>query len=140
MTILRVGQLVEFLAESRTERVLWIDRVGGGCYMIDVADPVAAPVFRKSEEMAQLFAGGLVRETLDDPWLAPISESSLSSAHKERRDKAWTMIRLSIGFEKPAIIGVQFPATLPVAEPVVQGVHGRVPRAPRSALMADAAA
>lgn len=102
MTILRVGQLVEFLAELRTERVLWIDRIGGGYYMIDVADPVAAPVFRKSEEMAQLFAGGLVRETLDDPWLAPISESSLSSAHKERRDKAWTMIRPLVD-QQPAV-------------------------------------
>ena len=47
---------------------------------------------------------------------------------------------VSIGFQFPAGIGLQFPATLAVAEPVVQGVHGRVPRAPRSALMADAAA
>jgi hypothetical protein len=40
---------------------------------------------------------------------------------------------LSIGFENPASIGVQFPATLWVVEPAVQGVHGRAPRAPRSA-------
>ena len=49
-------------------------------------------------------------------------------------------VLVSIGFQKPASIGVQYPATPKVAEPVVQGVHGRVPRAPRSALIADAAA
>lgn len=53
-------------------------------------------------------------------------------AQEQRGERTHIIAELSIGF--------QFPATLAVAEPVVQGVHGRVPRTPRSALMADAAA
>src|SRR4051812_45776854 len=40
---------------------------------------------------------------------------------------------MSIGFDTPVSIGVQFPATFWVVEPFVQRVHGRASRAPRSA-------
>lgn len=50
------------------------------------------------------------------------------------------MERCQSASKKPASIGVQYPAAPKVAEPVVQGVPGRVPRAPRSALITNAAA
>ncbi|WP_298376893.1 hypothetical protein [Azospirillum sp.] len=88
MTSLRVSQLVAFTAESRTERVLWIDRAGGGYYMIDIEDPAASPVFRKKGDVDRLFAEGLLKEVVDDPWLIPAREDELPTGHRERRDKA----------------------------------------------------
>lgn len=93
MTVLRVNQLVEFVDDARTERVLWIDRLASGYFMIDIKAHAAAPVFRKAEAIVQAFAEGRLRDVPADPFLFPATEEMLSDSHKARRDKAWAAIR-----------------------------------------------
>ena len=90
---LRLNQLVEFVDDARTERVLWIDRPAGGYFMIDIADSAASPIFREADQVAQLFAEGGARDVPDDPWLAAVNETAIAEQHKARRDKSWAMIK-----------------------------------------------
>jgi hypothetical protein len=106
MAFLSVGQLVEFVDENRTERVLWIDRSECGYVMIDIGGSSVVPVFRRIEEVSQLLAVKLAREVPEDPWMVLNNEASLPQAHKERRDKAWAMIRPLID-QQPAIFNAK---------------------------------
>nr|WP_295825951.1 Mu transposase C-terminal domain-containing protein [uncultured Azospirillum sp.] len=93
MTVLRINALLSFVAESRTERVLWLDPLGRGGFLIDIADDTAMPVFRSSEEIDRLRSDTLLADVTDDPWLAPLAEPTIPEGHRARRDAAWTLIR-----------------------------------------------
>lgn len=93
MTVLRINALLSFVAESRTERVLWLDPLGRGGFLIDIADDTAMPVFRSSEEIDRLRSDALLADVTDDPWLAPLAEPTIPEGHRARRDAAWTLIR-----------------------------------------------
>lgn len=102
MTTLRINALVGFVAESRTERVLWIDPLGRGAFLIDLGDEAAMPVFRPSEEIDRLRSDALLVDVTDDPWLAPLAEATIPEGHRARRDAAWALIRPLLA-EQPAI-------------------------------------
>jgi hypothetical protein len=102
MMNLRINQLIEFVDDARTERVLWGDRQARGYFTIDIAEPVASPIFRKADEIADLVAEGRARHTRNDPWSAPLNEDALSEDHKAKRDKSWEMIRRLVD-EQPSI-------------------------------------
>ncbi|QCN97445.1 transposase (plasmid) [Azospirillum argentinense] len=102
MTRLFVNTLLSFTAEGRTERVLWLDPLGRGCFMIDVDAAAAMPVFRRSEEIDRMRADVLLAEVIDDPWLAPLNEATIPEKHRARRDAAWSLIGPLV-VEVPAI-------------------------------------
>lgn len=102
MTSLIVNKLFLLTGEARTERVLWIDPLGRGCFTIDIDAGSAMPAFRRSEEFERLLADRLLEEVTDDPWIAPLSEDSIPEGHRARRDASWALIRPLI-LDQPAI-------------------------------------
>ncbi|MBF5096020.1 transposase [Azospirillum sp. INR13] len=111
MTLLRINALVGFVAESRTERVLWLDPLGRGGFLIDLDDGAAMPVFRSSEEIDRLRSDALLADVADDPWLAPLAEATIPEGHRTRRDAAWALIRPLV-VEQPDIFHPDRRATL----------------------------
>jgi hypothetical protein len=69
MKILQVNQLVNFVEDDRTERILWIDTNRFGYVLIDIASKKALPRYRMHSELeAQIDSGILrVREVLIKP-------------------------------------------------------------------------
>ncbi|WP_448208590.1 Mu transposase C-terminal domain-containing protein [Azospirillum sp. sgz302134] len=102
MNPLIINKLVTFVAEARTERVLWLDPLGRGCFMIDIDDGAAMPVFRRSEEIDRLRSDALLADVANDPWLAPLNEAAIPENHRAHRDAAWKLVRLLV-IEAPAI-------------------------------------
>lgn len=101
MREITVNQLLRFIDQGRTERVLWIDRLGRGAFVIDVSDPRALPVFRGFEEIEQAKELGLLDDAVEDPWATPTIEDQIPATHRERRDRAWALL-LPLLQEQPA--------------------------------------
>ena len=97
-----VNQLLQAADDGPIERVLWVHPEGGGCYVIDVRDDLAFPVFRPMKEITELLEQGVLHILKDDPWLAPLSDAGIPARHREKRDALWTMIRPLV-LDQPAI-------------------------------------
>ncbi len=102
MNAILVNQLLQGSDEGPVERVLWVHPEGGGCYVIDVRDQSAFPVYRSIREITQLLDQGMLRILEEDPWLAPLSDAAVPDKHKEKRDALWAMIR-PLALDQPAI-------------------------------------
>lgn len=93
MTELLTNQLVEIKSEGVIFRVLWVDPLGRGYYVIDVGSQAAFPEFRGALELEELLAHDEAALFPDDQWLAPLMDAGLPDSHKERRDRAWDLIQ-----------------------------------------------
>ena len=93
MTELLTNQLVEIKSEGVVFRVLWVDPLGRGYYVIDVRSQAAFPEFRGALELEELLAHDEATLFPDDQWLAPLMDAGLPDSHKERRDRAWELIQ-----------------------------------------------
>lgn len=91
MTCLQIGKVVQFKDSGRRERLLWMRPARNGFFCIDIDAESAAPLLRRREELEALIADGLLAPA-DDPWLRPVTESTLSDASKRKRDAAWDLI------------------------------------------------
>ncbi|HYD30291.1 MAG TPA: Mu transposase C-terminal domain-containing protein [Azospirillaceae bacterium] len=101
MTEILVNQLLGF-GDERTERVLWVDPLGRGFYVIDVRSPHALPAFRTTQELSGLLDTKAVGVVENDPWLAPLTDAHVPDAHKEKRDTAWAIIAPMV-LDQPAV-------------------------------------
>ncbi|MGR0189032.1 Mu transposase C-terminal domain-containing protein [Azospirillum aestuarii] len=97
-----VNQLLQAADDGPVERVLWVHPEGGGCYVIDVRDDSAFPLFRSMRELTEHLEQGALRFLKDDCWLAPLSDAGIPAKHREKRDALWTMIRPLV-LDEPAI-------------------------------------
>lgn len=102
MTWPLVNQLLTSTADQRTERVLWIDPMGRGLFVIEVEAATALPVFREMTDVQALIDQNALLVRDDDPWLAPVSETGIPDDHKTKRDAAWTLIEPLVK-DQPAI-------------------------------------
>lgn len=93
MTELLTNQLVEIKSEGVIFRVLWVDPLGRGYYVIDVCSQAAFPEFRGALELQELMVHDEATLFLDDQWLAPRVDAGLPDSHKEMRDRAWELIQ-----------------------------------------------
>lgn len=93
MSELLTNQLVEIKSEGIVFRVLWVDPLGRGYYVIDVRSLAAFPEFREALEFRELMERDEAALFPDDQWLAPLMDAGLPDSHKERRDRAWELIQ-----------------------------------------------
>jgi hypothetical protein len=96
-----VNQLLHFKSEGLTVWVLWIDPTGRGLYVIQVQGAVL-PVFHEATELDALFRDGEVDILSKDPWLAILNDFAIAADHKEKRDRAWIMIKPLV-LNQPAV-------------------------------------
>ena len=92
MTSILINQLLTSTADQSTERVLWIDPMGRGLFVIEVQSATALPAFRDMGDVQALLSQKALWMRDDDPWLVPISDIGVPSDHKTKRDAAWTLI------------------------------------------------
>ncbi len=102
MTSILINQLLTSTADQSTERVLWIDPMGRGLFVIEVQSATALPAFRDMGDVQALLSQKALWMRDDDPWLAPISDIGVPSDHKAKRDAAWTLIEPLVK-DQPAI-------------------------------------
>lgn len=93
MTELLTNQLVEIKSEGVVFRVLWVDPLGRGYYVIDVRSMTAFPEFKEAVALQKLMAHDEAALFRDDQWLAPLMDAGLPAGHKMKRDRAWDLIR-----------------------------------------------
>jgi len=93
MTELLTNQLIEIKSEDIVFRVLWVDPLGRGYYVIDVRSTAAFPEFREALEFQELMERNEAVLSPDDQWLAPLMDVGLPNSHKDKRDQAWEMIQ-----------------------------------------------
>jgi len=92
MTELLTNQLIEITSEDITFRVLWVDPLGRGYYLIDVRSISAFPKFREAQELQDMMDRNEAALLLSDQWLAPLMDAGLPESHKAKRDQAWELI------------------------------------------------
>ncbi len=102
MSQITLNQLLQTADGRMTERVLWLHPEGGGCYVIDVEDDGAIPIFRPLRDIEEQLAQGLLCVPPDDRWLAPLSDTAVSPKQRAKRDALWTMIAPLV-LDQPAI-------------------------------------
>lgn len=93
MTELLTNQLIEISSEGITFRVLWVDPLGRGYYLIDVRSISAFPELREAQELHELIERNEAALLPDDQWLAPLMDAGLPASHKEKRDHGWELIQ-----------------------------------------------
>lgn len=93
MTELLTNQLVEIKSEGVVFRVLWVDPLGRGYYVIDVRSMTAFPEFKEAVALQKLMAQDEAALFRDDQWLAPLMDAGLPASHKMKRDRAWDLIQ-----------------------------------------------
>ncbi|MFD1627710.1 Mu transposase C-terminal domain-containing protein [Azospirillum griseum] len=106
MTSPLVNQLLTSTADQRTERVLWIDPMGRGLFVIEVDAATALPAFREMTDVQALIEQDALLIRDDDPWLAPVSETGVPDDQKAKRDAAWALIEPLVK-DQPSIFVMQ---------------------------------
>ena len=102
MNNLLVNQLIELQSPGGTERILWVDPLGRGFYVIDVTSDAALPVFRTSEDIDGMLEKGDAKLVEQDTWLAPFIDQDVPERYCRMRDESWNLIRPLV-FDQPAI-------------------------------------
>lgn len=102
MSRVAINQLLQSADGNTTERVLWLHPEGGGCYVIDVEDDGAIPIFRPLRDIENQIDQKLLCVPPDDPWLAPLSDAAVPPKQREKRDTLWAMIGPLV-LDQPAI-------------------------------------
>ncbi|PSB34400.1 Mu transposase C-terminal domain-containing protein [Stenomitos frigidus] len=90
-----VNMLIEWQGstEPYIERVLWIDSSGTDVATIDIINPNALPVFRKSSEIEAAIASGDSQVLEVDPYAVFLrAENDIQEKHRQKRDAAWEVI------------------------------------------------
>jgi hypothetical protein len=93
MIALNVNRLLRFAEDGHTERVLWIDPSGRGCFAIDIDASSAAPVFRGNAELSELIERDQIITGVDDARASAAREDEISPLHRQRRDQSWQQIK-----------------------------------------------
>lgn len=88
-----INQLLHWTESNRLERVLWIDHGGEGLYAIDIASDTALPCFWNDVYLNAALADGRLALGIPDPLARIVVEDSLTVPQRQRRDKAWSIIR-----------------------------------------------
>lgn len=96
MSIL-VNILLEWLDDKGNnviERVLWIDSLTDNVVLIEINNSKALPTWRKLSELENDCFNQKIRVLTVDPYqkLTP-SEDEIPLSHKQRRDRAWEVIK-----------------------------------------------
>lgn len=132
MRELLANQLVEIKSEGVVFRILWVDPLGRGYYVIDVRSESAFPEFRESAELQELLERNDAALFPDDQWLAPLVDSGLPGSHKERRDRAWELIQPLAGnapdIFKPRVRGEAVAALVSAGKATKQTVYRQLRR------------
>lgn len=92
-----VNVLLEWLDDEGNnviERVLWIDSLTDHVVLIEINNPKALPTWHKLSELENDCFNQKIRVLTVDPYqkLTP-SEDEISLSHKQRRDRAWEVIK-----------------------------------------------
>jgi hypothetical protein len=78
------------------QRILWIDNEGKDCYLIDIDDKKALPVYRKFPSILQGLEEKELFIELVDPFMKAIHEEDIPDNYKKRRDKNWGYIEIAV--------------------------------------------
>ncbi|KUK54017.1 MAG: Tn7-like transposition protein B [Desulfotomaculum sp. 46_296] len=96
--ILAINTIIEWLEGSeginRLERVLWIDAKGKKVVVFALFNPKALPEWKEIAEIEKAFADGAAIKRISDPYTAlALPDSAILQKHRERRDRAWDIIK-----------------------------------------------
>ena len=81
------------------QRILWIDNDGHDCFLIDIDDKKAFPVYRTFPSINKGLEEREIFVELVDPFMKAIHEGEISDKHKRRRDKNWRYIKEAVSPE-----------------------------------------
>ncbi|CRK85236.1 DDE-type integrase/transposase/recombinase [Neobacillus massiliamazoniensis] len=81
------------------QRILWIDNEGYDCFIIDIDDKKALPVYRRFSSVLQGLEDKELFIELVDPYLKVFHEENIPDKHKNRRDKNWQYIKEAVSLE-----------------------------------------
>ena len=80
-------------AESRIERILWIDQSGTDVVTIEIPDKTSLPTWQKSQELETEIASFKARILEVDPYATLLRpENTISQKCREFRERAWEVI------------------------------------------------
>lgn len=88
----------------KVERILWIGE--GWMYVIDVNNN-DLPYLRNVLEVQDAIVSGTATLSNDDPYMIVVNEDDLPYKHKEKRDKAWEIIKKLV-IDEPKIYQSQY--------------------------------
>jgi len=93
-----INTIIEWLDSSegtnRLERVLWIDALGKEVVVFALFNPRALPEWKDAAEIEKAFADGIAIKRISDPYTSlALPDSEILQKHRERRDRAWEIIK-----------------------------------------------
>lgn len=97
------NDLIEYEESEQTIRILWINPLKTTAAIIDVGDKKALPEFVELPSIVEDLTAHVARLTNEDPYTVLVaSEEKIPKKHRERRDRAWEVIKELVANE-PAI-------------------------------------
>ena len=76
------------------ERVLWLDATGKQVVVMPLFNPKALPLWKDARDIERVMADGEAVKRTVDPYSGLITaEAEILQKHRERRDRAWEMIK-----------------------------------------------
>lgn len=95
--------LIQWRNESgntRTERILWLDRNYTVAFVIDIFTKTGFPEERRIYDIEEAISEGCAYQLDHDPFGYSVLEENLTKKEKEIRDKAWNIISLLVSQEQ----------------------------------------
>lgn len=92
-----INLLIEYpnsCGRSPIERVLWVAPEGDCLYTIDINNPRAWPVYRRTAELEAALTSKAARVLETDPYASLIRpDDQIDAKYREQRDKRWALIQ-----------------------------------------------